>query len=108
MDENSVYLYFEQKILHTERIVKDISLDIQSLKIVNASNIWPKVQLFLGRLEIEYSGSRDWGTLVFEHGSVTYATADVFPPRRLATYPQSATERSIQCAFRRLAPRRSL
>ena len=59
MDENSVCLYFEQKILHTERIVKDISLDIQSLKIVNASNIWPKIQLFLDRLEIEYSGSRD-------------------------------------------------
>ena len=92
MDENTVCLYFEQKILHTERIVKDISLDIQSLKIVNASNNWPKIQLFLGRLEIEYSGSRDYGTSVFEHGSVMYATADVFPPRRLATYPQAATD----------------
>jgi len=75
MDENTVCLYFEQKILHTERITKDISLDIQSLKIVNASNSWPKIQLFLGRLEIEYSGSRDYGTAGLEHGSMMFAPA---------------------------------
>jgi len=53
MDENTVSLHFEQKILQSEKIVKDISLDIWFLKIVNACNIWPKIQLFLGRLEIE-------------------------------------------------------
>ena len=56
MNENSVPLHFEQKVLHTVKIVKDISLDIQSLKIVNAGDTRSQTQLFLRRLEIEYSG----------------------------------------------------
>jgi hypothetical protein len=34
-------------------IIADISLDIQSLKIVNAGDTRSQTQLFLGRLEIE-------------------------------------------------------
>src|SRR5437879_591107 len=101
MDENTVSLHFEQKILHTEKIVKDISLDNKSFRIVNARDNRTQTQLFLGRLEIEYSGSRDCGFSVLEHGSVTNASADAPPPRCLATHPHAATERSIQCAFPR-------